>query len=228
MNEEAEAKMVSQEEHDGLKAKLDEFRTNNVKLMKDIASLQSQFDGVDISDYREMVKSRDEQKDKKLIDSGKIDELLDERTKRMREDHNKVTGKMEEENSILTRQLEGITIDNAIRDQAIKHGIASTAIQDVILRAKVLFKLKDGKATPFDSDGNVVFASGASTPMSIEEWMKGLTVEAPHLFAPSNGAGSQHGNRGGGDAQTVRRSEFEEWSQGARSKFSLKGGKVVD
>lgn len=210
------------------KSKLDDFRSNNVKLLKDLEAMQGKFKNVDLDQYNNLLQAHNDGTDKKLLDEGKIEELFEERTKRMREAHNEELGKVQGENDTHRRQLEGLMIDASVRDSATKQGVAPTAMDDVILRAKTIFKLKEGQATPFDSDGNVVYASGSAEPMSVDAWVKGLTGTAPHLFSPSNGGGSQHGNRSGKDSATISRVEFDSMNQLTRSEFARKGGKVVD
>ena len=210
------------------KSKLDDFRTNNVKLLKDIETLQGKFKNVDLDQYEVLLKAHNDNGDKKLIDAGKIDELLEERTKRMREVHNEEIGKVQSENDIHKRQLEGLMIDASVRDSATQQGVAATAMDDVILRAKSVFQLKDGKATPFDTEGGVIYGSGSSEPMTVSQWVKGLTGSAPHLFTPSSGAGGNHDNRGGKDGSTGTRTDFDQMDQYSRSQFAKKGGKVVD
>lgn len=210
------------------KSKLDDFRSNNVKLLKDLETMQGKFKNVDLDQYNNLLQAHNDGTDKKLLDEGKIEELFEERTKRMREAHNEELGKVQGENDTHRRQLEGLMIDASVRDSATKQGVAPTAMDDVILRAKTIFKLKEGQATPFDSDGNVVYASGSAEPMSVDAWVKGLTGTAPHLFSPSNGGGSQHGNRSGKDSATISRVEFDSMNQLTRSEFARKGGKVVD
>ena len=119
-------------------------------------------------------------------------------------------------------------IDASVRDSATQQGVAATAMDDVILRAKSVFQLKDGKATPFDTEGGVIYGSGSSEPMTVSQWVKGLTGSAPHLFTPSSGAGGNHDNRGGKDGSTVTRTDFDQMDQYSRSQFAKKGGKVVD
>ena len=75
---------------------------------------------------------------------------------------------------------------------------------------------------------DVVFGEGTSDPMSVKEWVKGLTESAPHLFNPSTGGGSKHGATFNGNTNTVSRSVFDKMSQQDRSKFAIDGGKVVD
>jgi hypothetical protein len=182
-----------QAKSDDNKSKLDEFRSNNVKLMKDMETLSAKFDGIDLDGYQDMVKQQQSMKDKKLLDAGKIDELLEERTKSMRELHNKELEKVQGTNKTLNTQLETLVIDNAVRDSAAKSGVVDTGIDDVLLRSQSVFSLKDGKAVPHDRDGNVIYGEGNSEPMSVQEWVKVQMEVAPHLFKSSQGGGSEHG-----------------------------------
>lgn len=193
MSEEDDVKMYSEDEYNSVKGKLDEFRGNNVKLMKDMETLSAKFDGIDVDGYKDMVKQQQAMKDKKLISEGKIDELLEERTKTMREKHNQELEKIQGLNATLNKQLETLVIDNAVRDSATKSGVVDTGIDDVLLRSQSVFSLKEGKAVPHDREGNVIYGEGTSEPMSVNEWVKSQMEVAPHLFKPSQGGGSEHG-----------------------------------
>ena len=193
MSEQEDVKTYSEDEYTTVKSKLDDFRANNVKLMKDMETLNTKFEGIDLDGYKDMVKQQQSLKDKKLIDAGKIDELLDERTKSMRELHNKELDKIQGINGTLNKQLETLVIDNAVRDSATKSGVVDTGIDDVLLRSQSVFSLKDGKAVPHDADGNVIYGDGSNDPMTVQEWVKGQMEVAPHLFKSSQGGGSEHG-----------------------------------
>ena len=193
MSEEVEVKTYSEDEYNSVKSKLDEFRGNNVKLMKDMETLSAKFDGIDVDGYKEMVKNQQAMKDKKLISEGKIDELLEERTKTMREKHNQELEKIQGLNGTLNKQLETLVIDNAVRDSATKAGVVDTGVDDVLLRSQSVFTLEKGKAVPHDPNGNIIYGEGTSEPMSVQEWVKGQMEVAPHLFKSSNGSGSEHG-----------------------------------
>ena len=182
-----------QQKADDNRVKLDEFRSNNVKLLKDMDALSAKFNGIDLDNYNELLKQQQEQKDKTLIDAGKIDELLEERTKAMIKTHNNELEKIQGENTTLHSQLAGLVIDSAVRDSAVKSGVVETAINDILLRSKAVFNLVDGKAIPHDSDGNIVYGSSSADPMTVEEWVKSQQDEAPHLFKASQGGGSEHG-----------------------------------
>jgi hypothetical protein len=196
MSEEAtEVKTYSEEEFTGMKTKLDEFRANNVKLMKDMEAITTKFDGIDVDAYNDMKSKQEAMKQKKLIDAGKIDELLAEKTKQMREVHNSELEKTNKVNESLQDQLAKLVIDNAVRDSAVKAGVVETGMEDILLRSKSVFSLKDGKAVPTDAQGNTIFGHGTTDPMSVNEWVKSQMDIAPHLFKSSSGSGSTHGSR---------------------------------
>ena len=169
------------------KDRLDEFRSNNVDLKKRLEA----FDGVDVEKYRSLTEQEAKIREKKLIDAGKVEELLAERVGSMKSEHDKQIQVLTAANQAATGQLEKLVIDGSIRDQAIKAGVRPTAIDDVLLRGRSVFRLQDGKAVPMDGDKPIYGKSG--DPMGIDEWVGSLTDRAPHLFEPSQGGGSKQG-----------------------------------
>jgi len=223
-----EEKTYSESDYNAMKSKLDEFRANNVALLKDKEEISTKYKGVDLDVYNDMLQQSQNLKDKKLLDEGKIEELMEERSKLMREEHNQVVENMKGQQLDLTKKLEHLLIDSAVRDSAVKAGVIDTAIDDVVLRSQSIFSIKEGKAVPHDSSGNVIFGDGNSDPMGVSEWVKGLTESAPHLFNASTGGGSKHGSNFSGTNNTISRDVFDNMSHQDRSKFAKDGGKVVD
>jgi len=209
------------------KKKLDEFRDNNTKLLQDMETLEGKYSTIDMDKYNELLKRQQDGEFASLIKAGKIDELVDMKTKAVHDHYNTEMKTLKEGNSTLTRQLEGLTIDSVVRDIAAKNGVAATAVDDLLLRAKSVFKLKDGKATPFEGE-NVIYASGTTDPLSVEGWVKGLSDSAPHLFNDSKGVGSTHNKGGTAEGKIVTRSQFDSMDQQSRSAFAKDGGKVTD
>lgn len=175
--------------------KLNEFRDNNIALKKQMDDLNAKFAGVDPEKFKALSDKEQKERDKKLIDAGKVDELVAERVNAMKADHDKQLKTLTDERAKLSGQLEGLVIDNAIRDAATKSGVRATAVDDVLLRGRMLFKLKDGKAVPMEGDKPVFGKDG--NEMGINEWVGGLAERAPHLFETSSGAGS------GGSSQSA-------------------------
>lgn len=99
-------------------------------------------------------------------------------------------------------------IDNAVRDAAAKSGVRAGAVDDVLLRARQVFKVQDGKAVAFDGDKQLFGSTG--DPLTVAEYINGKLVEAaPHLFEPSQGGGAKKadGNSSGGSAGKISRTD---------------------
>lgn len=182
------------------KARLDEFRDNNVKLMKDL----EKFKNVDPAKYQELMSIQRQIEEKKLIDAGKIDEVVEQRVNTMRSTYDEQVNNLKESNNTLTRQLETLIIDNNVRDQAIKNGVLPSAVDDVLLRAKTTFKVQEGQAVALDAKGQVIYGKDGSTPKGISEWLTELKTAAPHLFQPSDGVGARGSRVTGGGGNTPK------------------------
>ena len=193
------------------KSKLDEFRNNNVKLLKDL----EKFKDVDPAKYQELLALAKKQEEKKLIDAGEIDKVVEQRVGEMKSTYETQLQTLTQENSVAKRQLEALLIDNAVRDAAIKSGVQATAVDDVLLRAKATFQIKDGNAVPVDAQGNVVYGKDGTSPMSVVDWTSGLKKQAPHLFQGSQGGGAQ--GSGKGNVDTSKLSSAQKIAQGLDS-----------
>lgn len=173
------------------KAKLDEFRANNINLARERDALRQQYEGIDPQKARNLLEKYQKEQDRKLIDAGKVDELLTQRVEAMRTDYESQLQTEAKKSQTLQVQLEGLLIDGAIRDEAAKAGIRSSAIEDVLLRGRSVFRLVEGKAVPMHGDDIIFDKTGEA--MSMGEWLRGLATSAPHLFEPSRGAGAAGG-----------------------------------
>ena len=75
-------------EYDGAE-KVREFRSNNIKYMKELKSAQEKLaalEGIDPEEVERVKLELQEIKDKKLLEEGNLEELLAQRTERMRQD----------------------------------------------------------------------------------------------------------------------------------------------
>jgi hypothetical protein len=172
------------------KDKLDEFRTNNVDLKKQLETLQERFDGVDPDVFRELSAKAQKERDKKLIDSGKVEEMVNERLNAAKAGFEKERKGLDESNRKLTIQLEGLLIDNAVRDASAKSGVRTGAVDDVLLRARQVFKIIDGKAVAYEGDKQIFGTTG--NPITVAEFIADkLAPAAPHLFESSQGSGAR-------------------------------------
>lgn len=171
------------------RSRLDEFRENNITLQKQLDKLKD----VDPAKYRELMELDRKVREKELIEKGDLDGLVNSRTAAMRDELTSKLSAAETQLQAANQQLAVLMIDNAVREHASKIGVLPTAVDDVILRARALYSMKDGVAVP-EKDGKVIFGKDGSTPMPIGEWVVGLKKAAPHLFQMSSGGGASGGN----------------------------------
>jgi hypothetical protein len=188
------------------KEKLDEFRNNNLELKKQIEELNTKFGDIDPDLYREMSEKAEKERTKKLIAADKVDEVVADAVKAARAGFDKQYKGLEDEKRKLSIQLESLLIDNAVRDGAAKSGVRASAVEDVLLRARQVFKVVDGKAVAFDGDKQLFGPTG--DPLTVPEYITGkLTEAAPHLFEQSQGSGArkaENSNSGGGAGKINR------------------------
>lgn len=187
------------------KDKLDEFRQSNIDLKKQIETITEKYDGIDPEGARKLAEKAIKERDKKLIDAGKVDEIINERVGAAKAGFDKERKTLEDGTRKLTIQLEGLLIDNAVRDAASKSGVRAGAVDDVLLRARQVFKVVDGKAVAFEGEKELYGPKG--DPMTVGEFITGKLAEsAPHLFEQSQGSGSKkaEGSTGGVGGKIIR------------------------
>ena len=176
------------------KDKLDEFRNNNVELMRKLQGLE----GVDPAKYKELLEQQRKIQESELIEKGEVDKLVNMRVENMKVDLETQISTLEKERDRAHTSLNKLLIDNEAARVATTLGVAPTALDDVISRASRAFKVVDGVAVMHDENGQVVYGKDASTPMSLTEWGTGLRTTAPHLFAASEGGGASGAGGAGG------------------------------
>lgn len=192
------------------KEKLDEFRNTNIDLMKKLEP----FKNVDPAKLQEMLENERKIAEKKLIDAGDIEGLVAQRVATMKREYENKIKELETSYAQANRQLEVLVIDNAVREQAIKLGVAPTAVDDVLLRAKTVFSVEDGKPVAKDRDGNVIYGKDGQNSLGIGDWISSLKDVAPHLFGPSQGSGAD--NRRGASQSNQPMSAAQKISAGLR------------
>lgn len=193
------------------KEKLDEFRNTNIDLMKKLEP----FKNVDPAKLQEMIENERKIAEKKLIDAGDIDGLVAQRVATMKQEYESKIKELEASYTQANRQLEVLVIDNAVREQAIKLGVAPTAVDDVLLRAKTVFSVEEGKPVAKDRDGNMIYGKDGQSSLGIGDWIGSLKDSAPHLFGPSQGSGAD--NRRGSGQSNMPMSPAAKISAGLRA-----------
>lgn len=191
------------------KTKLDEFRNNNVDLKRQLDEVNGKFKDIDPVLYRELTSEHQKLKDKKLIDAGKIDELVDERVKTLRSTLEGERDGYKAQAQTTRARLESLLIDNEVSRFALESGCVETALDDIVSRARTQFKLdKDDRAVAMDGE-KIIYGADGTSPMTIKEWMSALVTKAPHLFKGSSGGGAGGSGNGGGSTTIKSKADFK-------------------
>jgi hypothetical protein len=180
------------------KAKLDEFRTSNVSLLKERDELKARFEGIDPDAVRALAAEKQKLEEAAQIKAGEVDKVIETRVKAARTELDKQLSTATSERDALNARLVAIQIDQGVITAASKRGLRASAMPDITARARGTFRLVNGIPTAFDADGQTVRAGqDGVAPMTLEEWVDAQVSEAPHLFE-SNAGGGAAGNGSGG------------------------------
>lgn len=181
------------------KEKIDEFRNNNIQLQQKLEKLQ----GIDPVKYAELVALDTQVKEGELIKAGKLEEVVNLRVGEMKRTYEAQTTALTGQLSSANSQLSLLLIDNTVKNSAIKNGVADTAVDDIVLRARATYVVEKGQPVPKNANGEIIYGKDGTTPMSIDDWMAGLKKTAPHLFRGSQGSGA-NGGRGNGQVDVSK------------------------
>ena len=178
-------------ESDGSKARLEEFRANNIALTNQL----KRFEGIDPDAVRQLADDKRKLEESAQIKAGEVDKVL---AARLKAELDKVHAPVIAERDALHGRLTAIQIDQAVVSEATKRGLRPTAIPDITARARMTFKLVGGVPQAFEADGhNARMGKDGVSPMTLAEWVDALVSDAPHLFEANAGGGAAGSGSGG-------------------------------
>src|SRR5947207_3812364 len=128
-------------EASGEKSKLDEFRTNNISLLKELNDLKQRFEGINPDEVRKLSEEKQRLEDEQRVKAGEFDKVLDGRVKTARTEWDKQFAAVTSERDSLVTRLTAIQIEQGITETATKRGLRPTAIPDITSRARNVFRL---------------------------------------------------------------------------------------
>lgn len=199
--------------------KVSQFRNANIDLKKIVARFGANADDpatVDkvLEEFNDLKSREGEIRDARLIKAGKVEEVVEERIKKARDDWQTSDRKKDDTIRTLNEQLSTVTIDRELIDEATKLGVKASAVQDIKLRGRATFKMKDGKIVAVDEKGEPAYGKDTK-PLTIPEFISDLatTDSGKHLFEPSTGTHSgDRRSQGGGAFNGVNPWKQETWS----------------
>ncbi|MFW1784352.1 hypothetical protein ACG9XL_08060 [Acinetobacter nosocomialis] len=178
----------------GLKDKNAELIKDKKELKDELGSLKSKVDGLDLDAIKVLLDKSNQDEESKLIAEGKIEEVIQKRTEKMREEHEKVL-KAEKERAdkaeTYANKFRQSVIQGQIVQAAVEMGALSEATADIAFLAQSQFSLdENGKAVAIDANGEVVIGKDGSNPVTPKEWVEGLRENKPYFWPKANGSGS--------------------------------------
>ncbi len=201
--------MVPSGELATLKTRLDDFRTNNISLTEKLKG----FDGKklltqeEVEEFARLAEQEQGLKDKKLIDAGKLDELLASRTEKMRNDFDAQLKSLKDSltaskdiAALHEGRLSSVLVESEVGRLMSASGNRPIqgAMSDIFARAGSVWKVNDqGTLVALDAKGEQLYGSEANA-LTMDEWLVTTVKDAPYLFEGNKGSGGD-GNKGGGD-----------------------------
>jgi hypothetical protein len=203
------------EDNSGLKSALQKERDAAKTATKTLKEFQERFAGIDPDKVKAMLGKIDNDEEAALIAAGKIDEVVNKRSEKLRADlQRKVDEAAQHTQAAMDRasKFSQRVLDNHIRAAATKAGLHAHAVEDALFRARAMFSLDDnGDPIQMDSSGHPVLGKDGKTPFSPLEWLESMKETAPHWF-PAGGSGSGAGGSGSGAGsagKTITRAAFD-------------------
>lgn len=197
------------------KARLEEFRANNIALSNQLAEQKKRFEGIDPDEVRKLA---GEKQRLELLAQGhkpeEVERIVEGRLKTAKTEWDKQFAAVTSERDSLNARLTAIQIDQGVITVATKRGLRPTAIPDITSRARVVFRLVDGAPRAYEADGQTVrVGRDGISPMTLDEWVDQQVADAPHLFE-SNAGGGAAGNGSGGAGNRSVKNPFrkESWN----------------
>lgn len=191
--------------------KLDEFRDTNRALIKERDELKKRFEGIDPDEAREVLAMRDDLEKGKLKGGKSIEEIIEQRTGKMKDELTKRATEAEAAKARLEADLAQVKITDAVTNAAIKKGLLQTAVDDIAFRAQTAFRLREGKVVAVEmKNGSEVEAYDKDgEPLTIDGYVDGLLTKAPHLFKSSEGGGAGNGSGSAGNGQNQAKNPWK-------------------
>lgn len=213
------------------------LKANNAQLLQEKKQFQDQlkaFDGIDPIKTKELLARIEGDAEAKMISEGKMDEVLQRRTERLRADYDKkladavATAEAAQKRA---QAYQGRVLDDAIRAAAAKAGVHTHAVDDALFRARTLFALNDdGQAVAIGKDGQPLLGRDGKTELTPSEWLESMKESAPHWFPAGSSGGGASGDPQGqaSGAKTMKRAAFERLGPQEKIEFAKGGGKLID
>ncbi|EOQ68855.1 hypothetical protein [Acinetobacter pittii] len=178
----------------GLKEKNSELINDKKALKDELTSLKGKVDGLDLDAIKVLLDKSNQDEESKLIAEGKIEEVIQKRTEKMREQHEKLLNAEKEradKAEAYANKFKQSVVQSQIVQAALELEALPEATADIAFLAHSKFVLdENGKAVAVDTQGEVIIGKDGKTPLSPKEWVETLREQKPYFWPKANGTGS--------------------------------------
>ncbi|MEI9532989.1 hypothetical protein [Moellerella wisconsensis] len=191
----AAIKAAVDEQVAGLKAKNSELLGANKGVKEELDALKSQLGGIDLTAVKDLLSKANMDEESKLIAEGKLDEVIQKRTERLRADYDgKLTAEKERADKAenYANKFRQSVVKGQIVQAAIENGVLKEATGDIAFLAQSQFSLDDnGNAVALDENGEVIIGKDGKTPLTPKEWIETIRENKPYFWPVAQGSGAQ-------------------------------------
>ena len=181
------------------KSKLDEFRTNNVQLLKDA----EKFKGVDLEKYNKALEAERVLREEQLIKDKDFDTLISEKTAVIQSDYEAKIKNLEDEIQSSKGSYQSLIskheIEGAANTAFTKHKISPDAHEAAMAQVRANFSINNGEVVSMNGDKII---TGANGNLTIDEFVGAM----PEIFKIQSNGGRGRGESGfsGSSTKTAR------------------------
>jgi hypothetical protein len=176
------------------------LKSKNAELLDEKKKIQDtlkNFENIDPDKAKEALQFLDENEYAQMVKDGRIEELLDKRTSKLKSEHEEVVQSLGEQLKELSGKASTYeekynrrTINEELRKAAAKAGVREEAITDILLRGSNVFSVADDESLESrDEEGNLKKTEDGKI-LTPENWIEELKNTSPHYWPASAGAGA--------------------------------------
>lgn len=182
------------EDPKGLKSALQSERDAAKNAKRELQDFQKQFEGIDPEIVKKVFAQLDQDEDARLIADGKVNEVIQKRTEKMRQEHERLisTEKQRADKAeAYANKFKQSVVQGQIVQAAVELGALNEATADIAFLAQSQFSLdENGKAVAIDANGEVIIGKDGTNPLSPKEWVEGLREKKAYFWPKANGSGA--------------------------------------
>lgn len=201
------------ESNAALEANRNEILTEHKTLKQQMAEMSKTWDGLDPEAVRNIMSRMENDEETKLLAEGKMDEVINRRTERLKADYGtqieNFTGQLSEKDQALAAaqdQIKTLRVEGSLRSAASQLGLVPSAVDDALHRAMSVFKVDEKGKLIAEQEGATIYGKDGKNPITPAEWLETMKEKAPHWFPAPSGAGAG-GGQGRGGSHTITREQ---------------------